>query len=134
MSENIEFISASNLPTTEAEEVDVLCVENGELKRKAGATLGGGGGSFVMRLSAEDFGNDEGVITANYDELAKALEAGSHVNIVFPAGVLVDDMPAISASVVMWTYAEGMGLLCACYTGNDVTPIIFTNGSYIPTI
>ena len=39
---NIEFIPASNLPTTEANEVDVLCVENGELKRKAGASLGGG--------------------------------------------------------------------------------------------
>lgn len=39
--ENREFISAANLPTTEAEEVDVLCVENGELKRKPGASLGG---------------------------------------------------------------------------------------------
>ena len=45
MSENIEFISAANLPATEAEEVDVLCVENGELKRKPGASLGGGGSS-----------------------------------------------------------------------------------------
>ena len=38
---NIEFIPASNLPTTEASEVDVLCVENGELKLKAGASIGG---------------------------------------------------------------------------------------------
>lgn len=39
--ENIEFIAAKDLPTTEAEEVDVLCVEGGELKRKPGASLGG---------------------------------------------------------------------------------------------
>lgn len=38
MAENIEFISAAELPITEAEEVDVLCVENGELKRKAGGS------------------------------------------------------------------------------------------------
>ena len=43
MSENIEFISAAELPTTEATEVDVLCIENGELKKKSGANLGGGG-------------------------------------------------------------------------------------------
>ena len=29
-----ELISAKDLPITEAEEVDVLCVDNGELKRK----------------------------------------------------------------------------------------------------
>lgn len=38
---NIEFISVKDLPVSEAEEVDVLCVENGELKRKQGASLGG---------------------------------------------------------------------------------------------
>ena len=34
MAEKIEFVSAADLPATEAEEVDVLCVENGELKKK----------------------------------------------------------------------------------------------------
>ena len=51
--ENREFISAANLPTTEAEEVDVLCVEGGELKRKPGASLGGGGFTPII-LKAED--------------------------------------------------------------------------------
>lgn len=41
---SIEFIAAKDLPVAEGNEVDVLCVENGELKRKEGASLGGGGG------------------------------------------------------------------------------------------
>lgn len=56
--ENREFISAANLPTTEAEEVEVLCVENGEMKRKPGASLGGGEKTdLVLALSAPlDYG------------------------------------------------------------------------------
>lgn len=44
MENNKEFIAAKDLPTTEAKEVDVLCVEpqTGELVRKPGASLGGG--------------------------------------------------------------------------------------------
>lgn len=44
MADNKEFIAAKDLPTTEAKEVDVLCVEpaTGELVRKPGASLGGG--------------------------------------------------------------------------------------------
>lgn len=51
---NREFIAAKDLPVTEAEEVDVLCVENGELKRKAGASLGGGGGITILEGSTVD--------------------------------------------------------------------------------
>lgn len=41
MAENINFISANELPNTEANEVDVLCVENGEMKLKREYKLGG---------------------------------------------------------------------------------------------
>lgn len=49
--ENIEFISAKDLLTTESNEVDVLCVEKGELKRKDGASLGGGGYDVAIRCT-----------------------------------------------------------------------------------
>jgi hypothetical protein len=39
--ENREFISAADLPITEAKEVSVLCLENGELKQKPANGLGG---------------------------------------------------------------------------------------------
>lgn len=42
MSEKIELIPAAELPVANGDEVDVLCVENGELKRKESASLGGG--------------------------------------------------------------------------------------------
>ena len=49
--ENRELISAANLPATEANKVDVLCVDNGELKRKPAANLGGGVFDIEMILS-----------------------------------------------------------------------------------
>ena len=41
MAENINFISATELPEATGEEVSVLCLENGEMKQKPGASLGG---------------------------------------------------------------------------------------------
>lgn len=50
MAEKIELIPASELPVAEGDEVDVLCVENGELKRKEGASLGGGNNAETSDL------------------------------------------------------------------------------------
>lgn len=51
MSENIEFIPASELPVAEGDEVSVLCLENGEMKQKPGASLGGSGANPDMVLT-----------------------------------------------------------------------------------
>lgn len=61
---SIEFIPAKDLPVAEGDEVDVLCVENGELKRKEGASLGGGGTNktFIFDVNVagrEYFANEE---------------------------------------------------------------------------
>lgn len=48
MAENIEFIPANELPEANGDEVSVLCLENGELKQKPGASLGGGGGNTPL--------------------------------------------------------------------------------------
>lgn len=50
---NIEFVSANELPVTEATEVDVLCVENGELKRKSGASLGGSDSAYCILIDSD---------------------------------------------------------------------------------
>ena len=79
---NIEFIPASSLPTTEAEEVDVLCVENGELKRKAGATLGSGGGGSMevdIVLSDSNFYSGTATFSKTYDEIKSAIDNGYFV-------------------------------------------------------
>ena len=41
MPENINFISAAELPEATGEEIRVLCLENGEMKQKSGASFGG---------------------------------------------------------------------------------------------
>lgn len=76
---NTEFIAAKDLPTTEAEEVDVLCVEGGELKRKPGASLGGGGGFLTVDIVLNDtnWGSPSSVsFSKTYDEIKEAIEKG----------------------------------------------------------
>ena len=56
MTENINFISATELPEATGEEVSVLCLENGEMKQKSANGLGGGGFMEVeITLSGNDF-------------------------------------------------------------------------------
>lgn len=53
MSENINFIPATELPVAEGEEVSVLCLENGEMKQKPASGLGGGEkADMVIALTA----------------------------------------------------------------------------------
>jgi hypothetical protein len=54
----MEFISAKDLPITEAEEVDVLCVENGEMKRKPASGIGGNS-EYVAVIKETEFWNPE---------------------------------------------------------------------------
>jgi hypothetical protein len=79
---NIEFIPANELPTTEANEVDVLCVENGELKLKAGASIGGNTEyDLILRVVGgqdEETGNniviDYEVIQGSYDAVKQKID------------------------------------------------------------
>lgn len=89
MSEKYNLIPAAELPTTEAEEVDVLCVEGGELKRKPAANLGGGsGGGYVIEiadvpesaLEPDESGyNIIDVTDISYDEFLPQLVSGGSV-------------------------------------------------------
>ena len=59
-----KFIAAKDLPVAEGDEVDVLCVENGALKRKEGASLGGGEATKVYAFDfratgTQYFANEE---------------------------------------------------------------------------
>lgn len=68
---SIEFIPAKDLPVAEGDEVDVLCVENGELKRKEGASLGGRGYDIVITTTDNE---NFALVTGTYEEIkAKAL-------------------------------------------------------------
>ena len=72
MAENINFISANELPNTEADEVDVLCVENGEMKRKTGTSLGG---SFDAVIDMATWGDASTCtfVEGSYDTIMKKI-------------------------------------------------------------
>lgn len=80
MAENINFISATELPEATGEEVSVLCLENGEMKQKPGASLGSGGFMEVeITLSGSDFTSGTLTFNKTYNEIKDAMEKGYFV-------------------------------------------------------
>lgn len=119
----MEFISAKDLPATEAEEVDVLCVEGGELKRKAGASLGGDA-KYDAVIHTTDF------LTID----AYTLVSGTYEAV--RAKMLADEVPKIKA---IWTNTDSNGAvwhnsLCvitvqACEADDEWLWILLNNGN-----
>lgn len=84
MSEKINFIPANELPVAEGDEVSVLCLEDGELKQKPGASLGGGAVSQAPLLldadSAEAYQDDP----SYGDEALEAIKSGRNILVRVP--------------------------------------------------
>lgn len=88
MSEKIEFIAAKDLPVAEGNEVDVLCMENGELKRKEGTSLGSNGGDpnlFVVHPNG--FAEEGFFVKETFEEISIAVDEGKTVLLNAPANV-----------------------------------------------
>ena len=91
---NIEFIPANELPTTEASEVDVLCVENGELKLKAGASIGGNTKyDLILRVvggydeeAGSEIVSEYEVIQGSYDAVKQKID-----NAIEPKVLILDE-------------------------------------------
>lgn len=84
MAENIEFIPANELPVAESEEVSVLCLENGEMKQKPGASLGGEKADLVLRVNnhSSNFGLDHvSIVSGSVEALYNAFEEGRVPNV-----------------------------------------------------
>ena len=80
MTENINFISATELPEATGDEVSVLCLENGEMKQKPANGLGGGGFMEVeITLSGNDFSSGTLTFNKTYNEIKDAMEKGYFV-------------------------------------------------------
>lgn len=92
MSENTNFIPATELPEAEGDEVSVLCVENGELKQKAASGLGGNTNyDIVVRITRtynseedEEYATGE-IISGSFDEVVNKLDAG-----IEPTGLCIE--------------------------------------------
>lgn len=61
MSKNINFITANELPIAEGEQVEVLCLEGAELKRKPADGLGGGSG-ITIHYTITDLPQEERMV------------------------------------------------------------------------
>lgn len=130
MAESYNLTPAGELPVTEAEEVDVLCVENGELKRKAGAKLGGGGG-YVIHVPESDVESNEEdnisvILTESYDNFASILFNGGSVWLS-----LVELGEPLVAIVTMWGYYDG-ALILVSLTPFVTIQVACPNGTIAP--
>ena len=79
MAENINFISANALPNTEADEVNVLCVENGEMKLKRGDKLGGK--EYDMRIRYNFTDNTYALIDGTYQQVVSKINNDAYPTI-----------------------------------------------------
>ena len=79
MAENINFISAAELPEATGEEISVLCLENGAMKQKPANGLGGGFMEVEITLSENDFFSGTLAFNKTYNEIKDAMEKGYFV-------------------------------------------------------
>ena len=129
MSKNIEFIAAKDLPISEAEEVSVLCLENGELKQKQGASLGGGG--YILRPAIDEIsveGSDGMTISTNCDDMVKAIEKGSSAYILLPSDILGVEMLLLLGA---FAYMDDVFIGVTYLMGGN-TNFVFTNITHVP--
>ena len=135
MAKNIEFIAAKDLPTTEAEEVDVLCVDpsTGEMRRKPGASLGGSGGGYILRptmdeITTSDSSDQPLAISTNCDDMVKAIENGSAAYILLPSDFMGVEMLVLLSAVAC---KDGM-LMGMVSLGDMLLQFSFTNITRLP--
>lgn len=140
MSENINLIPAAQLPLTEAEEVEVLCVDNGELKRKAAGNLGGGGGYVIHvpagEISTDDSGTTNITLSESYDNFMPLLAAGGSVWLDLTKDPTMAEMGAlfVAVPVIGAFYLPGMGLMLLASNGasGGMIQVTCTNGTWTP--
>lgn len=140
MADNINLIPASELPVTEAEEVEVLCIDGGELKRKAAANLGGGGGGYVIHVPAEEFNTDDSsttiTLSESYDNFMPIIEAGGSVWLDLAKHPAFAEIEGIFATVpVIGAYVMpdmGVMLLASDAVAGSMIQVSCTNGTWTP--
>lgn len=128
MAENINFISANELPEATGDEIEVLCVENGQMKRKTGSL---GGGAYIIDLTHEtlDPTAPMAVITSvNYNDFADHWYKG---------GMLAIKSSLNGAPAYMYPlggiYMPGTGMIfLATSSTGSTAQLVFSNGTWTP--
>jgi hypothetical protein len=131
MAENINFIPANQLPEATGNEVEVLCLENGEMKRKTGSL---GGGAYVIDLTDSteiNFDENQSIITTvNYDDFAEHWYKGGTVAFKIMYSGMESFMYPWAGS-----YVAGTGLIFVFMpkmVNSAPHQAIFANGTWTP--
>ena len=98
MAENINFISATELPEATGEEVSVLCLENGEMKQKPANGLGGGVDAVIDLGTYSD--------TANLSDLTGGSVPVGTVKMI-EAKIAAGEMPKLKG-IIAYQYYDSM--------------------------
>ena len=131
MAENIELIAAKDLPITEAEQVSVVCIDNGELKQKPGASFGGGYITVVNSIGEDDTGSMQATVNESYDNFIDILLAGGNVWLDFDimTGTTFDTRTYMLPTA--WTWVEGTLQFLVILVGGTIT-VLCPNGTWTP--
>ena len=136
--ENINFISANNLPVAEGDEVSVLCVENGELKQKSIAGLDGTSNYDVVVRATYSYDPDsDGVsgtveyISGSFEDVVQVMDSGSIPRALFiECGEIWDgrEIKVVSECIPAWMCSEGQE--CLLFYG-WFTALAFLDGTVV---
>lgn len=139
MADNINLIPAAELPLTEADEIDVLCVEGGELKRKAASNLGGSG-SYIIHVPASEVVENEASnmymvrLSESYDNFAPIIAAGGTVYLDM-SEYFADELRFAYFTVLSAVYDPGQGGFIVAsmdMLSGKAVAVVAANGTWTP--
>ncbi len=124
MAEKIEFIPANELPEADGDEVSVLCLENGEMKQKSGASLGGGKADLVIQLTD----GEPSISSGSYDAVVAKLQSGemANVDIVGTRNSSYVACKAVSVALPV----DGGELFILAYCGSSSISFLYVGNDY----
>lgn len=135
--ENINLIPANELPLAEGEQVEVLCLENGEMKRKPADGLGGSGYDAVI-LFTRDPDNERDTLeleSGSHAEIHAKIRAGEIVNVAMKTVELSGGVPFVrsvsTAASVMCRSDNSEPVNCYLPVGNDLWMILIESNNNV---
>lgn len=137
MAENVELIAAADLPMATTSEINILCVENGELKQKSGASIAGAGCCVYLDDSMIDSSSDHVsfIYPESYDVIANTLANHGTVWVDLSACTsLMGDVSGIltASQVVTWMYDPITPMFAFAFFAGELVEVRCTNGTWTP--
>lgn len=135
--ENINLIPANDLPLAGGEQVEVLCLENGEMKRKPADGLGGSSYDAVI-LFTRDPDNERDTLeleSGSYAKIHAKIMAGEIVSVAMKTVELSGGVPFIrsvsTAVLVTCSSDKSAPVNCYLHVGNDLWMLLIESNNNV---